>query len=142
MELVPEGNYVLRISSAADSTVEHGSIQGNPSGTFTRLRVLQSYLDAEQPLNLSGIVVSLFIKVDGGRCEAGKFRACPVDPGMPRRSMRSGIRREIGGCKTEDKRDSSRTQSWVSPIAQRSVRQSPRVIYCYGVTAFLNWLIP
>lgn len=70
MELVPEGRYVLRISSAADSTVEHGSIQGDLSGTFTRLRVLQNYLDAEQPLNvngdLSGIVVSLLIKVDSG----------------------------------------------------------------------------
>lgn len=50
-----------------------------------RLRVLQSYLDAEQPLNVngdrSGIVVNLLIKVDSGNTK-------PESPGIPRRSMR------------------------------------------------------
>ena len=78
---MPEGNYVLRISSAADSTVEHGSIQGDPGGTFTRLRMFQSYLDAEQPLNvngdLSGIVVNLLIKVDSGNTKPGNSGHTP-----------------------------------------------------------------
>jgi hypothetical protein len=68
MEYVPEGNYLLRISDAADGVVEHGTSPGNPNVTFTRFKPLQSYLDAEQPLNvsgdLSGIVVNMLVKVD------------------------------------------------------------------------------
>ena len=70
MDFVPEGNYLLRVSSAADGVVEHGTSDDNPNVTFTRFKSLQSYLDAEQPLNvsgdLSGIVVNMLVKVDSG----------------------------------------------------------------------------
>jgi hypothetical protein len=70
MELVPEGNYLLQVSSAADGVVEHGTSDNDPHVTFTRFKPLQSYLDAEQPLNvggdLSGIVVNMLVKVDSG----------------------------------------------------------------------------
>jgi hypothetical protein len=66
MEFVPEGDYVLKISSATDSVRETGSIQGSQNGTFTRLRPVRNYVDAEQPLavngNLSGIVVKMMEK--------------------------------------------------------------------------------
>jgi hypothetical protein len=81
LEYVPEGNYLLRVSSAADGVVEHGTSDVKPNVTFTRFKVLQSYLDAEQPLNvsgdLSGIVVNLLVKVDSGKVR--KLRAHAVD---------------------------------------------------------------
>jgi hypothetical protein len=77
MEYVPEGDYLLRVSSAGDSVVEHGAIPGDPTGTFTRNKVLQSYLDAEQPLNvtgdLSGIVINMVVKVDSGNTKSEDF---------------------------------------------------------------------
>jgi hypothetical protein len=77
MQFVPEGDYVLRVSSAADSVVEHGATLGDPNGTFTRHKVLQSYFDAEQPLNvtgdLSGIVINMIVKVDSGSTKSENF---------------------------------------------------------------------
>ena len=76
MEYVPEGDYVLRVSSAGDS-IEHGAIPGDPNGTFTRNKVVQSYLDAEQPLNvtgdLAGIVINMIVKVYNGSTKSGNF---------------------------------------------------------------------
>ena len=77
MEYVPEGDYVLRVSAAADSVVEHGAIPGDPTGTFTRNKVVQSYLDAEQPLSVtgdaSGIVINLVVKVDSSSATPKDF---------------------------------------------------------------------
>jgi hypothetical protein len=74
---VPEGDYLLRVSSAGDTVVEHGAIQGDPTGTFTRNKVLQSYLDTEQPLNvtgdLSGIMINMVVKVDSGNTKSEDF---------------------------------------------------------------------
>jgi hypothetical protein len=70
MDYIPEGNFLLRVSSAADGVVEHGTSPGNPYMTYTRFKTLQSYLDAEQPVNvtgdLSGIVIDMVVKVDSG----------------------------------------------------------------------------
>jgi hypothetical protein len=77
MEYVPEGDYLLTVSSAGDSVIEHRAIPGDPNGTFTRNKVLQSYLDAEQPLNvtgdLSGIVINMTVKVDSGNTKSENF---------------------------------------------------------------------
>jgi hypothetical protein len=77
MQFVPEGDYVLRVSSAADSVVEHGATLSDPNGTFTRHKVLQSYFDSEQPLNvtgdLSGIVINMIVKVDSGNAKSENF---------------------------------------------------------------------
>jgi hypothetical protein len=77
MEYVPDGDYLLRVSSAGDSVVEHGAIPGDSTGTFTRNKVLQSYLDAEQPLNvtgdLSGIVINMVVKDDSGNAKSEDF---------------------------------------------------------------------
>src|SRR6266851_1254741 len=77
MDFVPEGNYLLRVSSAADGVVEHGTSDDNPNVTFTRFKSLQSYVDAEQPLNvsgdLSGIVVNMLVKVDRGDTKPESF---------------------------------------------------------------------
>ncbi len=81
LEYVPEGNFLLRISSAADGVVEHGTSPDNPNVTFTRFKVLQSYLDAEQPLNvsgdLSGIVVNMLVKVESGPGKSENVQTAP-----------------------------------------------------------------
>jgi len=81
MDFVPEGNYLLRVSSAADGVVEHGTSDDNPNVTFTRFKSLQSYVDAEQPLNvsgdLSGIVVNMLVKVDRGDTKPESFVHTP-----------------------------------------------------------------
>ncbi len=81
MDFVPEGNYLLRVSSAADGVIEHGTSDDNPNVTFTRFKPLQSYLDAEQPLNvsgdLSGIVVNILVKVDSGDTKPESFVHTP-----------------------------------------------------------------
>src|SRR5262249_43925209 len=77
MDYVPEGNFVLRISSAADGVVEHGTSPNNPYATYTRFKASQSYLDAEQPVNvtgdLSGIVINMVVKVDSGSTKSEDF---------------------------------------------------------------------
>jgi hypothetical protein len=85
MDFVPEGNYLLRVSSAADGVVEHGTSDNNPNVTFTRFKSLQSYLDAEQPLNvsgdLSGIVVNMLVKIDSGDTKPKTYVHTPIDTG-------------------------------------------------------------
>jgi hypothetical protein len=77
MEFVPEGNFILRVYSAADGVVEHGTSGDNPYATYTRFKPSQSYLDAEQPVNvtgdLSGVVISMVVEVDSGRTKSEDF---------------------------------------------------------------------
>jgi hypothetical protein len=63
MDFVPEGEYVLKVSSGADSYFETGDLPAPSQGTYTRLRRTHLYADAVQKIDvlgdLSGVVIPL-----------------------------------------------------------------------------------
>lgn len=63
LNFVPEGEYVLKVSSAADSVVETGKIPGLQGGTYTRRKAVRDYLDTEQPLSVQGDISGVVVKM-------------------------------------------------------------------------------
>jgi hypothetical protein len=62
MEFVPQGDYVLQVTSTADGVMETGQIDGG-HGTYTRLKQTHHYADTEQPMKISGDVQGVTVKV-------------------------------------------------------------------------------
>lgn len=82
LNFVPEGEYVLKVSSAADSVVETGKIPGLQAGTYTRRKAVRDYVDTEQPLSvrgeISGVVVEMIAKkVTSKKADSGDVGSLP-----------------------------------------------------------------
>jgi hypothetical protein len=82
LNFVPEGEYVLKISSAADSVVETGKSPGPQGGTYTRRKTVRDYVETEQPLSvhgdMSGVVVEMIAKEDTSKkADSGDFGSIP-----------------------------------------------------------------
>jgi hypothetical protein len=64
MDYVPEGSYVLKVTSAADTEAREGSDPG--AGTFARMlnsKTLREYGSAEMPLAVNGDATGLVLQV-------------------------------------------------------------------------------
>jgi hypothetical protein len=75
MELVPEGVYILKVSSAADAIVESGSLPAPQQGTFRHLRPIHNYADTEQSLTISGDLSSVVVKMVDAPINSDKTNA-------------------------------------------------------------------
>jgi hypothetical protein len=62
MPLVPEGNYLLRVTEAMDGEIQTAPVEGG-TGTSSQFVPKHVYGDAEQPLVVGGDVSGLTVKV-------------------------------------------------------------------------------
>ena len=81
LNFVPEGDYVLKVSSAADSVVETGESPGPQGGTYTRRKEVREYVDTQEPLSVRGDMAGVVVKMSAK--EAASKKADSGDFGSP-----------------------------------------------------------
>jgi hypothetical protein len=82
LNFISEGDYVLKVSSAADSAVETGKSPGPQGGTYTRRKAVRDYVDTQQPLSvhgdMSGVVMKMIAKeATSKKADSGDFGSLP-----------------------------------------------------------------